>query len=50
MEEPFNKIEKIELEYQRKGKRYADWQKEKYPVHVEDYKKRIREGEDGRRR
>ena len=45
MEAPFNEIERIEREYERKGKRYADWQKEKYPVHVDNYEKRIGEGE-----
>ena len=45
MEEPFNKIEEIEREYIKKGMRYADWQKEQYPVETEaksgDYKKKV---------
>ena len=44
MEEPFNRIEEIEREYIAKGMRYADWQKEQYPVTTEarsgDYKKK----------
>jgi len=47
MEEPFNKIEQIELEYEKRGKRYADWQKEKYAVRVENYELRVRTVEDG---
>lgn len=37
MEAPFNEIERIELEYRAKGKRYADWQKERYPVKLEKF-------------
>ena len=43
--EELSKIGLIEGEYRKKGKRYADWQKEKYHITTEaksgDYKKSI---------
>lgn len=44
MEEPFNRIEAIEREYLKQGKRYVDWQKEKYPIHVDNYERRVQKG------
>ena len=44
-EDGLGKIDEIEVKYSRQGKRYADWQKEQYPVTTEarsgDYKKKI---------
>lgn len=44
------RIDDIEVEYQKKGKHYADWQKERYPVRVRKDDKETHDKGDKERR
>ena len=50
MNDGLGRIDDIEVEYQKKGKHYADWQKERYPVKVRKDETLRRYNEDKRER
>lgn len=46
MMDDLTKLDRIAYEQWKKGKNYADWQKEKYKVRVENYEVRVKEQKD----
>lgn len=47
MMDDLTKLDRIAYEQWKKGKNYADWQKERYKIRVENYETRVKtQGEE----